>query len=88
MFASYRGLPPKYTSREPRPPMKLMMPFAWLRCCDGVMSGMSAMTGERNRAMERFMRMTVTIMSARISFAMEKGMRMKKTAARIEPTRM
>ncbi len=65
-----------------------MTPLALLLCCDGVMSGMSAMTGERNRAMERFMRMMVTIMRASISFAIETGMRMKKAAARIEPTRM
>ncbi len=85
---SYRSLPPKYTRSDPRPPMKLMMPLAWLRYLEGVMSGIRAMTGERNRAMDRFMRMIVTIMSERISLAMEKGMRMKKTAARIDPARM
>ena len=30
-LVSYSGLPPKYTSRDPSPPMKLMIPLAWLR---------------------------------------------------------
>ena len=61
---SYSGLPPKYTSSAPRPPMKLMIPLAWLRKRDGVMSGIRAITGERNRAMDRFMSTMTSIISA------------------------
>jgi hypothetical protein len=68
--------------------MKLMMPLAWLRKRDGVMSGMRAITGERNTAMERFIRIMTSIINPRRCRAVTQGMNRKKTNANTEPTRM
>ena len=50
-FILYNTLPPRKEMMAPIPPMKLMMPFAWERLEEGVMSGMSATTGVRQKAM-------------------------------------
>src|SRR3990172_7691513 len=50
-FILYNAAPPRNDTMAPTPPMKLTMPFACDRYAEGVMSGMRATTGVRQRAM-------------------------------------
>ena len=36
------------------PPIKLMIPFAFVRKCSGVMSGIKATVGARNKLIDKF----------------------------------
>jgi len=85
-FILYSQLPAKNASSEPTPPMKLMMPLAWLLRSDGVMSGMKAMTGERKSAMEKFITKMTSIMG--ISSALKSGIKAKVSAAGGTPAMM
>src|SRR6185436_7484614 len=49
----YIALPARKAIIPPTPPIKLMMPFAWERFSDGVISGIKATTGVRQNAMAR-----------------------------------
>ncbi len=51
ILISYSVLPTREAMIVPTPPIRLMMPLACERNCDGVMSGMSATTGVRQKAM-------------------------------------
>ena len=70
---------------EPTPPMKLMMPLAWERYFDGVMSGMSATTGVRHSAMLSSKVLVQATNSGRTDCS---GMRPKARAPKGAPIRM
>ncbi len=41
-FLAYNGFPAKNARSAPSPHIKFMIPFAWLLCSDGVISGIKA----------------------------------------------
>ncbi|MNE71405.1 hypothetical protein D3C80_1672780 [compost metagenome] len=46
--------PTPNANTEPSPPIKLITPFAFVRSRSGVMSGIRATVGERNKLMDKF----------------------------------
>ncbi len=69
----------------PTPPMKLMMPLACERYCEGVISGIKATTGVRHRAM---LSSKVLVQATNMGRKAASGIKPKARAPMGAPTRM
>ncbi|MNN85879.1 hypothetical protein D3C81_2032130 [compost metagenome] len=74
---SYSFEPIPNARTEPIPPIKLIIPFAFVRFCSGVMSGISATVGERNKLMDKFIS---TINSTNVTKPVCNGISVANTA--------
>ncbi|MNM84030.1 hypothetical protein D3C81_961020 [compost metagenome] len=73
----YNLEPTPNANTEPSPPIKLIIPFALVRSRSGVMSGISATVGERNKLMDKFIN---TIKITNMTKPVCKGMSVANTA--------